>query len=97
MTRVLFVCLGNICRSPAAEAVFAHLVAEAGLTHEISTDSAGTGGWHVGEPADGRMREAAERRGITITSVARKVRASDFDQFDHIFAMDGENYAALCR
>ena len=97
MTRVLFVCLGNICRSPAAEAVFAHLVADAGLSNAVAIDSAGTGAWHVGERADARMREAARRRGITVTSVARKVCADDFVLFDHIFAMDAENAAALHR
>jgi len=97
MTRVLFVCLGNICRSPAAEAVFAHLVAQAGLGDRFTIASAGTGAWHVGEAADARMRAAARRRGIPMTSVARKVSAADFSHFDHIFAMDADNLAALHR
>lgn len=95
MTRVLFVCLGNICRSPAAEGVFRHLVAQAGLTDRFTIDSAGTGAWHVGEPADARMRAAAERRGIVLTSVARRVMAGDYQRFDYIFAMDATNLEAL--
>ena len=97
MTHVLFVCLGNICRSPAAEAVFAHLLTEAGLRDRFAVDSAGTGAWHVGEPADRRMREAARRRGIDVTSVARKVSSDDFATFDHILAMDADNLAMLRR
>lgn len=93
--RLLFVCLGNICRSPAAEAVFLHLAAEAGLSDRFTVDSAGTGGWHVGEPADRRMREAARARGIAVTSRARQVRVEDFERFDHVFAMDAENFRAL--
>lgn len=95
MTRVLFVCLGNICRSPAAEAAFLHLAAEAGVGGQFAVDSAGTGAWHVGEPADPRMREAGRRRGLAVTSVARRVTRQDFDTFDHILAMDSENLAAL--
>jgi len=95
MTRILFVCLGNICRSPAAEAAFLHLAAEAGIAGEFVVDSAGTGAWHVGEPADRRMREAGRRRGMAVTSIARRVTRDDFDTFDHILAMDGENLAAL--
>ncbi len=94
---VLFVCLGNICRSPAAEAVFAHLVAEAGVADRFVLDSAGTGAWHVGERADARMRAAAERRGIPMTSRARQVTRDDFETFDHVFAMDASNFAALRR
>jgi protein-tyrosine phosphatase len=97
MTRILFVCLGNICRSPAAEAVFAHLVQDAGLSDRIAIDSAGTGSWHIGEPADRRMRQAARARGVTMTSVARQVSVEDFEQFDHIFAMDAENLRHLRR
>jgi protein-tyrosine phosphatase len=96
-TRVLFVCLGNICRSPAAEGVFRHLVAQAGLAHEIVIDSAGTGAWHTGEPADSRMQEAAARRGIRLASIARQVVASDFEDFDWILAMDGSNLQSLRR
>jgi protein-tyrosine phosphatase len=96
-TRVLFVCLGNICRSPAAEAVFAHLIDEAGRSDRFVLDSAGTGAWHVGERADARMRSAAERRGIEMASRARQVTREDFENFDRIFAMDASNLAALRR
>ena len=94
-TRVLFVCLGNICRSPAAEAAFQQLVDEAGLSDDFVIDSAGTGAWHVGEQADPRMREAGRRRGMHVRSIARRVSTDDFDRFDHILAMDGSNLRAL--
>lgn len=97
MTRVLFVCLGNICRSPAAEGVFLQLLDEAGLTGAFEVDSAGTGSWHLGEPADRRMREAASRRGIALPSRARKVSSEDFSHFDVILAMDADNLATLRR
>ena len=94
-TRVLFVCLGNICRSPAAEGVFlAHLAAR-GLGHRIEVDSAGTGGWHAGDLPDPRMRAAAARRGLALTSRARQVRRDDFARFDLIVAMDRDNLANL--
>jgi protein-tyrosine phosphatase len=96
-TRVLFVCLGNICRSPAAEGVFRHLVAKAGLAHEIAIDSAGTGAWHAGEAPDSRMQEAAARRGIRLAGIARQVVASDFEDFDWILAMDDSNLQHLRR
>jgi protein-tyrosine phosphatase len=96
-TRVLFVGLGNICRSPAAEGVFRHLVAAAGLAHEFVIDSAGTGAWHVGQPADDRMRQAARARGIRLSSIARQVVASDFDDYDWILAMDTSNLQHLRR
>jgi protein-tyrosine phosphatase len=95
--RVLFVCLGNICRSPAAEAAFVHLAREAGRETEFAVDSAGTGAWHVGERADRRMRDAGRRRGMDVTSVARQVAREDFDRFDHIFAMDAANLHELRR
>jgi protein-tyrosine phosphatase len=94
---VLFVCLGNICRSPAAHGVFQHLVGEAGLADEFTIASAGTGAWHTGERADARMRTAARRRGIELSSVARRVGAKDFEDFDHIFAMDAVNLQELRR
>jgi protein-tyrosine phosphatase len=97
VTRVLFVCLGNICRSPAAEAVFRHLAREAGLDDRFAIDSAGTGAWHVGEPPDRRMRHAASQRGIELTGAARQVTAEDFERFDHIFAMDADNLRVLRR
>jgi protein-tyrosine phosphatase len=96
-TRVLFVCLGNICRSPAAEAVFAKLAADAGAADDFTIDSAGTGAWHVGESADARMRRAAKNRGIMITSVARQVSRGDFERFDLLVAMDASNFDALLR
>ena len=93
--RVLFVCLGNICRSPAAEGVFLHLLAREGLEGAVLVDSAGTGGWHVGRPADPRMRAAAARRGIALPSRARQLEAADLQRFDHILTMDDDNLAAV--
>jgi len=90
-TRILFVCLGNICRSPTAEAVFAKLVRDEGLVHVFEIDSAGTGDWHAGEPAHPPTRETATRRGITITHLARQVTARDFESFDLLVAMDASN------
>jgi len=95
MTRILFVCLGNICRSPTAEAVMARLVADAGLAHEIEVDSAGTGGWHVGKAPDARATAAAARRGIAMRGLARQVAPADFERFDLIVAMDDDNRRAL--
>jgi protein-tyrosine phosphatase len=95
--RILFVCLGNICRSPAAEGVFLHLLREAGREAEFVVDSAGTGAWHVGEPADSRMLQAADARGIALPSVARRVETRDFDLFDYILAMDSSNLDTLRR
>lgn len=85
---VLFVCLGNICRSPAAEGVFAALAERAGLGGRVRTDSAGTGSWHAGERADARMREHAKRRGFELPSRARQITQKDFDDFDFIVTMD---------
>ncbi|MCA9602200.1 MAG: low molecular weight protein-tyrosine-phosphatase [Polyangiales bacterium] len=93
--RVCFVCLGNICRSPTAEATFVRAVKDAGLSDAFVIDSAGTGGWHEGERADARSRAAAARRGIDVTSIARKWRAGDFDRFDYVLAMDRQNRADL--
>lgn len=91
-TSVLFVCLGNICRSPIAEGVFRAKVKNAGLENEISTDSAGTASWHTGNPPDSRMIKAAAERGIDISNQrARQVTMEDFHQFDYILAMDLEN------
>ena len=94
---MLFVCLGNICRSPTAEGVFRTLVRDAGLEDRIEIDSAGTGGWHVGAPPDERATAAARRRGITLDGAARKVLADDFADFDLLLAMDHENHAELRR
>jgi protein-tyrosine phosphatase len=94
-TRVLFVCLGNICRSPAAEGVFLHLLEQSQLAEAFQVDSAGTGGWHVGKPADPRMRSAAARRGIALPSRARQLQPEDLHRFDHILTMDDENLRAV--
>jgi protein-tyrosine phosphatase len=95
--RILFVCLGNICRSPTAEGVMRRLVERAGLQDEIELDSAGTGGWHVGEAPDPRARAAARSRGIVLDCVARQVLPEDFERFDLIVAMDRSNVANLRR
>jgi protein-tyrosine phosphatase len=93
--RVLFVCLGNICRSPAAEGVFLQRLAQGGLQERYLVDSAGTGGWHVGKPADARMRSAAARRGIHLPSRARQLEPADLGRFDRILTMDADNLAAV--
>ena len=94
--RVLFVCLGNICRSPTAAGVFADAVARAGLAARIHVDSAGTGDWHVGRPPDTRAIAAARDRGYDLSGLrARQVRRSDFSRFDWILAMDRANLTAL--
>ena len=92
MVKVLFVCLGNICRSPAAEGVFRFLVEKEGLNHKIKVDSAGTSAYHIGEMADFRMRECASRRGYELTSLARRFTSKDFDDYDFIVVMDGHNH-----
>jgi protein-tyrosine phosphatase len=93
--RLLFVCMGNICRSPTAEAVMRRLVAEEGLEDEIVIDSAGTGPWHVGHPPDERSSAAAKARGITMEGVARQVGSRDFETYDLLLAADAENIRAL--
>lgn len=94
-TRILFVCMGNICRSPAAEAVFLHRLERAGIAGDFAIDSAGTGGWHAGGPADPRSRAEGERRGFTLDTPARQVETEDFDRFDLLVCMDLENAALL--
>jgi protein-tyrosine phosphatase len=94
-TSVLFVCLGNICRSPLAEGVLQHLLAEEGMDEAVTVESAGTGSWHIGERADPRSREVAQRHGIELTSRARQVSPADFERFDLIVAMDRDNLANL--
>lgn len=93
---VLFVCMGNICRSPTAEGVFKKMVSDAGLDDRIVADSAGTHAYHSGEGPDRRGMEAAERRGYSLKGLrARRVRDSDFTDFDYILAMDEDNLAKL--
>ncbi len=92
---ILFVCLGNICRSPAAEGVFRSYAEEANISDNITIDSAGTYGGHAGELPDPRMRRAAEARGYNLTSRSRQVTSDDFERFDVIIAMDDNNYYAL--
>ena len=96
MTSVLFVCLGNICRSPLAEGVFRATVENAGLSDRFLIDSAGTGAWHAGDPPDPRSIEVAARHGIDLTAQrARQVTDRDFTQFDFILAMDSNNLSTL--
>lgn len=96
MRKILAVCLGNICRSPAAEAATRHLAAERGLS-VIEADSAGISDWHVGEPPDPRMVRAASRGGIRLDGRARRIRREDFDVFDLVVAMDRSNLEELTR
>ncbi|MBE9117655.1 low molecular weight phosphotyrosine protein phosphatase [Lusitaniella coriacea LEGE 07157] len=90
--KLLFVCLGNICRSPSAENIMNHLIAQAGLSDRISCDSAGTSSYHIGSSPDRRMRAAAKERGIVLEGKARQFEATDFEAFDLILAMDRDNY-----
>ncbi|MDH3788407.1 MAG: low molecular weight phosphotyrosine protein phosphatase [Xanthomonadales bacterium] len=89
---ILFVCMGNICRSPTAEGVFRHLVDAAGRSEEFDIDSAGTIGYHQGDRADPRMRAAASSRGYSLDGRARRIEISDFDRFDLIVTMDEDNF-----
>lgn len=95
--KILFVCLGNICRSPSAEAVFKGLIQKEKLEHLFHVDSAGTAAYHAGENADARMQTHAIKRGYDLTSISRKVRPEDFKQFDLIIAMDEANFYDLNR
>jgi len=101
MVRVLFVCMGNICRSPLAQGVFEDVLRREGLEGEVSVDSAGTGAWHVGSSPDDRALSAASLRGVDISSQrARRIKPEDCQNFDYVLTMDEENYravAGLCR
>ena len=88
---ILFICMGNICRSPMAEGVFVHKLREQGLHGDFEVDSAGTGGWHAGDPPDHRSAEEAQRNGVRLVSRARQVNARDFETFDLLVCMDEEN------
>lgn len=96
MVKVLFVCMGNICRSPTAHGVFRNLVEREGLAHLIEIDSAGTHAYHVGKSPDKRAQATANERGIDLSDLrARQVSAHDFGEYDYVVAMDQENYIAL--
>ena len=96
MVKVLFVCMGNICRSPTAEGVFRHMVEQSDAEDEISIDSAGTHAYHVGNPPDGRAQDAALKRDIDLSSQhARRVSRDDFEEFDYVIAMDESNRSDL--
>jgi len=101
MVRVLFVCMGNICRSPLAQGVFENVLRREGLKDEVFVDSAGTGSWHVGYPPDERAQRSARSRGLDVsTQRARRIGPNDCQRFDYILTMDEENkraVAALCR
>lgn len=92
---VLFVCLGNICRSPLAEGVFRHVLDEEGSTSQFKVDSAGTGSWHVGESPDHRSARSAATHGVQLTGHSRQVQPEDFKNFDYIIAMDQSNLTHL--
>ena len=96
-TRILFVCLGNICRSPLAESVFRHLARERGVEHAFEIDSAGTSGYHDGSPPDSRSVATARARGIEVCGASRKLVAEDLHGFDYVIAMDEENRANILR
>ncbi len=98
MVKVLFVCLGNICRSPTAEGVFHTLVEKRGLGGRVTVDSAGTGAWHIGSPPDRRAQAAARQRGIDLSGQrARQAKRGDFHRFDYILAMDADNHRNLAQ
>lgn len=94
---VLFVCLGNICRSPLAEAIFRSVVEDAGLQDRFRIDSAGTSGYHDGDPPDRRTTAVAERRGVRVGGTSRQVTGADLETFDHLIVMDQENYDSVER
>jgi len=97
MVKVLFVCLGNICRSPLAEGIFNHLAAKKGLEHQLMSRSAGTADYHIGEPADRRTIKIARRHGIDIHHEGCQLSENDFQEFDYIVAMDHSNYLNITR
>ncbi|MBT3358291.1 MAG: low molecular weight phosphotyrosine protein phosphatase [Rhodospirillales bacterium] len=98
LVKVVFVCLGNICRSPTAEGVFRALVKSEGLDGKIACDSAGTGAWHVGEAPDKRMSATARKRGVDLSDLrARQAVSADFERFDYVIAMDQDNKANLSK
>jgi protein-tyrosine phosphatase len=101
MVRVLFVCMGNICRSPIAQGVFENMLRREGLEDRVFVDSAGTGDWHVGSPPNERAQRSASLRGLDLSSQrARQVRSEDCDTFDYVLTMDEQNYrmvSSLCR
>ena len=97
MKKILFICLGNICRSPAADGIMKHLVSERGLDDEFLIDSAGIGSWHIGQLPDRRMRECGQRHGYVFDHRARQFSSKDFSRFDLIAVMDQENYQDVAR
>lgn len=101
MVHVLFVCMGNICRSPMAQGVFENVLRREGLEGEVFVDSAGTGSWHVGSPPDERAQKSASLRGLDLSSQrARQISRDDCESFDYVLTMDEDNYrtvATLCR
>ena len=97
MKKILFICLGNICRSPAADGIMKHLITERGLDDDFFIDSAGIGSWHVGQLPDYRMRKCGQRHGYVFDHRARQFSSKDFDCFDLIAVMDHENYHDVAR
>ena len=95
--RILFVCMGNICRSPLAESIFRHLLAERDVEDLFEVDSAGTSGYHAGDPPDRRSVETARSRGITVTGVSRQIAEADVHDFDYVIVMDAENRGHVDR
>lgn len=96
MVKVLFVCMGNICRSPTAEGYFQHIINQQGLSEHIQTDSAGTHAYHIGSPPDHRAQAAANNRGVDLSHIrGRKVEPIDFETFDYVLAMDESNFTDL--